>query len=203
MNERRKFHRIRSQHEPCIVVVDDVKFDGVLADESISGFKISDLALLMLPFNKPLSLNHRGETVPVRARNVDRDSDNTFVLGVVRSEILTPEQSCESQAMLINCYVQHGDATVICVPIRIESETQVLIQLWDGVQFRVHRSQLKPMTRIQRFEMLSSDQRCLAYTAAMYGFEEISAANSSRQVFEHEFGTYENCPVARALVAAR
>lgn len=196
---RRKFHRIPASREPCVVKVDNLQLTGILADESISGAKIANLDLLMMPYNKALTLEHRDGVIDVRARNAYRGEDDTFLMGVVRTETLSPEQLNESAAMLVNCYFQHQGAYVICMPIHIETQNQVLIQLWDGVQFRVPRSQLSPLTRAERFEMLG-DHNCLAYTAAMYGFEIESHEYTRQKVFEHEFGAYENCPMTTAVV---
>lgn len=180
--------------EPCKLIVDHIELSGLMADESISGAKIVDLDLLMLPWNKPIQLEYREGKLDVRARNVFRGEDDKFTLGVVRSETLSKEQAAVSTAMLVNCYVQYEDSFVICMPIHIESESHALIQLWDGVQFRVPRSQLKALSRIERYEMLA-DARCLAYTKAMYGLTE-ETDSDRRLVFEHEFGVYEGCPIA-------
>lgn len=201
MADKRKFLRIKSQPEPCTVVVDQTNITGTIVDESISGAKIIGLDLMMMPFNKKLSLQYREENISVHARNTMRDEDGKFVLGVVRSEVLDAEQQADSSAMLINCYVKHGGACVICVPLQIESDSTVVIQLWDGVQFRVPRSQLFPMSRLERFEMLE-DTTCLAYTTAMYGFENISIDFDRRQVFEYEFGNFDNCPVSQLALNA-
>ena len=166
--ERRKFHRISGSDDPCTLQIDHNELAGVLSDESISGAKISQIDLLMLPFNKPMKLVHRGGHLDVQARNVKRTEDDTLELGVIRSEMLSEEQRLPTNSMLVNCYVAHHGACVICMPVHVESEEQALIQLWDGVQFRVPRSQLRSMTRPERFEMLA-DERCQLYTAAMYG----------------------------------
>jgi len=192
---RRKFHRIPGTLEPCVLKMDSSQLVGSLADESIAGAKICEIDLLVLPFNKPMRLEYRDGAVDVRARNTERDADGKFVLGLVRTETLTPDQLEPTTAMLVNCYVQYGDAYVICMPVRIETDTHALIQLWDGVQFRVPRCQLKPLTRTERFEMLGDD-KCLNYTAAMYGIHSVD--NLRREIFEHEFGVYEGCPVAAA-----
>jgi len=200
MDNKRKYLRRPSQPIPCTVTIDQVRINGVIADESISGAKIVGLDLLMMPFNKELSLEYRGETITVHARNTSRDENDKFVLGVVRSEMLEAERKAASSAMLMNCYVKHGDVCVICMPIHIESESQIVIQLWDGVQFRVPRSSLEPMSRAERFAMLSEPQ-CLGYTASMYGFELTTVEETLQRLFEYEFGSYEGCPVAARTAA--
>jgi len=194
---RRKFHRIPSQAEPCSIIVDNLELNGLIANESISGASVTELELLMMPYNKALTLEYREGKMEVRARNIERTEDGKFQMGVIRSEAMPSEQLEDSAAMLVNCYVQHQEAFVICMPIHIESEDHVLIQLWDGVQFRVQRSKLKPLTRTERFEMLA-DEYILNYTAAMYGFQVVSPEAGQQKVFEHEFGVYENCPIAFA-----
>ena len=197
--EQRKFHRIAGSGEPCALELDTTQIHGRLSDESISGAKISELDLLMLPYNKQMNLSFREGEVDVRARNISRDENGKFRLGVVRSEMLSREQLLPSTAMLLNCYVIHGGACVICMPVRVESETQALIQLWDGVQFRVPRDHLRPLTRTERYEMLA-DEKCQQYTAAMYGISP-TQDDLQKMLFEHEFGEYESCPVSSSLAA--
>jgi len=194
MENRRKYHRIPSYSEACSVTLDNVILKGSIVDESISGVGVTGLDLLMMPHNKPLTIEYRDGSFEANARHVERQPDGQFNLGVIRREELDREELVDSAAMLINCYVKHGNAFVICMPILLESDSQVLIQLWDGVQFRVAREQLSPMSRIERFEMLS-DLGCLQYTTEMYGFKSVSPEVNKLQVFEHEFGTYNQCPV--------
>lgn len=198
--DKRKYLRMQSQRDPCVITVDGVTFEGSVADESISGAKIVNLDLLMMPHNKQLSLTNRGASISVNARNASRAENGKFQLGVIRTELLEDESADDAPAMLINCYVQHGDACVICMPIHIESEEQIVIQLWDGVQFRVPRTQLRPMSRPERFEMLA-DPHSLEYTVAMYGFQSASPADDRRQVFDYEFGSYYDCPVTNMASA--
>ena len=202
MENKRKYHRIPSELVPCTIDVDDVRISGLVADESISGAKIVGLDLLTMPFNKKLSLEYRNEKIEVHARNAIRAEDNSFMLGVVRTEMLDPERTnSDSNAMLINCYVKHGNACVICMPIHIESEKQIVIQLWDGVQFRVPRSSLAPMSRGERFAMLR-EPGCFEYTASMYGFDTSNTEENIQNLFEYEFGSYDDCPVAKLAVGA-
>ena len=195
MENRRKYLRMSSGGEECTLTVDGIKLEGEIVDESISGIGITGLDLLMMPHNKPLTVEHRDGSFSGNARHVKRQEDGQFNLGVIRETELSSDEPLETAAMLINCYVKHGDALVICMPILLESDSQVLIQLWDGVQFRVPRSKLNPMSRLERFEILK-DLNCLGYTAEMYGFPSASAEDARLQVFKHEFGQYEQCPVA-------
>ena len=201
MFNKRQFLRMSSKPEPCTVAVDQSRIPGLIIEESISGAKLTDLDLLTMPFNKALTLEYRDQQVAAHARNTLRDENNKFILGVVRAESMDPEQNEPTSAMLINCYVQHGEACVICMPIQIESDSQVLIQLWDGVQFRVPRTRLIPMSRVERFRFLQ-DPKSLEYTAALYGFELNSPQSSAQAVFEYEFGMYDGCPVMAKAAAA-
>lgn len=194
---RRQFHRLPSQGEPCILNVDNLTLTGSIIDESISGAKVTDLDLLMMPYDKSLMLEYREGKIEFRSRNVERNDEGNFRMGVIRSESVPKDQTEESAAMLVNCYVQHHDAYVICMPIHIESPEQVLIQLWDGVQFRVPRTHLFALTRSERFEMLA-DEHVLSYTAAMYGFQFPTMEAGRRQVFEHEYGAHGNCHITMA-----
>lgn len=194
MENRRKYHRIPAHLEACTVRVDNVELKGSIVDESISGAGITGLDLLVMPYNKPLSVKYRDESFEANARHIGRQPDGQFNLGVIRRTELKPEDTADSPAMLINCYVQHGDAYVICMPIIIESDSQVLIQLWDGVQFRVPRSQLSPKSRLERYAMLD-DLGCLQYTTEMYGLKSVSPEIDRKQLFEYEFGQYAHCPV--------
>ena len=195
MENRRKYLRMASGGEACTLTVDGVKLHGEIVDESISGIGITGLDLLMMPHNKPLVVEHRDGSFSGNARHAKRLEDGQLNLGVIRETELSSDDPIDTAAMLVNCYVKHGDALVICMPIIVESNSQVLIQLWDGVKFRVPRSKLQPMCRLERFEMLQ-DTDCIAYTTAMYGFPNVSAEQDRNQIFKHEFGHYEQCPVA-------
>ncbi len=176
------------------MLVDNVKLDGGIVDESISGVGITGLDLLMMPYNKPLVVEYREGSFDANARHIGRQPNGQLSLGVIRRTELKNEDVADSAAMLVNCYVKHGDAHVICMPILLESDSHVLIQLWDGIQFRVPRSNLSPRSRLERFAMLE-DLGCLQYTTAMYGFESVSPSFDRQQIFEYEFGNYAECPV--------
>ena len=82
--------------DPCILNVDNVQLHGAIADESINGAKVVDLDLMMLPRNKPLTLEYRKGHFDVRARYLYRGKNGKFSLGLVRTEELPPEQLTES-----------------------------------------------------------------------------------------------------------
>ena len=193
MENRRKYHRLPSGNEPCIVRIDNVKLSGYIFDESISGVGIAGLDLLVMPYNKPLIVESRDITFGAHARHVGRRDDGQLDLGIIRKEELKPSELACTSSMLINCYIKYDSAFVICMPIQLESNENVLVQLWDGVQFRVPRSQLFPMSRSERFTMLD-DPVCQKYTAKMYGFESIDPTADQQRVFEYEFGKLTQCP---------
>ena len=187
---RRQFHRFSGEPSPCVVAMDSVQLGGALVDESIAGAGICGLDLLMIPFNKSLTVTHRDESFQAFARRVARQADGRINLGVVRND--ADVDSTSSSAMLINCYVQLKDTLAICAPVAFEKDSRILIQLFDGMQFRVNRSQLISLTRKERFEMLGHE-RILEQAIEMYGL--VDSAFGARHVFEYEFGTYDECPV--------
>lgn len=174
--------------------MDSVQLNGSIVDESIAGAAIAGLDLLMMAYDKGLTVVHREEQFEANARRVSREDDGRFNLGVIRRDSISDDDVVEDSAMLINCYVKLRDTLAICAPIEIENATQVLVQLWDGMQFRVDKSLLSPMTRAERYQMLSQSD-VLQTAMNMYGFAPSSSFYDQRRVFEHEFGIYRDCSI--------
>lgn len=193
--DRRKHQRICANNESCVVSIDDVFLEGEVVDESVSGIGVAGLDLFMMPFNKPVVVTRREGQFAANVRYVRRERDNRFNIGVIRRTELTADEAIEDSAMLINCYVNHQDWMVICIPVSVDSD-KVVVQLWDGLQFRVSRRDLVSLTRSERFEMLS-DPRHLANALEMYQFAKSSPDADRLRIFEHEFGTYKDCPISR------
>lgn len=189
---RRQFHRFSPEPTPCVVTMDSVQLGGIVVDESINGAGICGLDMLMIPYNKKLTVTYRDESFSAIARRVTRRSDGRIKLGVVRESEVSDGDLVPSNAMLVNCYVQLKDMLVICAPVELNNENQILIQLWDGMQFRVSRSQLVSLTREERFQLLG-EEGILGQAVEMYGLGDQGAG--LRQVFEYEFGSYDECPV--------
>ena len=125
-----------------------------------------------MPYNKPIKLAYRGGEIDVRcSQHQPFTKTGRSDSASSAAEMLSQEQQLSSTAMLLNCYVLHGGAYVICMPVRVESETQALIQLWDGVQFRVPRDHLRPLTRVPSVTRCSPTKDAQQYTAAMYGHQ--------------------------------
>jgi hypothetical protein len=191
---RRKHERISGNEEPCVVSLDQVHMEGIVVDESVAGVGIAGLDLFMMPFNKPVIVNRREGQFAANVRYVRRTQDHRFNVGVIRRTELTAEEATENSAMLINCYVNHHDWLVICMPIEVDSD-QVVVQLWDGLQFRVKRADLVSLTRRERFQMLD-DEKHLSNALEMYKLQSESPTADRYRIFEHEFGQYNDCPIS-------
>lgn len=193
--DRRKHQRIAANDDPCVVSIDDVFLEGEVVDESVSGTGIAGLDLFMMPYNKPVIVSRREGQFAANVRHVRRERDRRFNIGVIRRTELTADEAEEDSAMLINCYVNHQDWMVICMPISVDSD-KVVVQLWDGLQFRVSRSDLVSMTREERFEMLR-DRKHLSNAVEMYKFESSSLDEDRLRVFEYEYGFFNGCPISQ------
>ena len=150
---KRRYHRIPASDAACTVIIDGVQLHGRMRDESISGAKISGLEVLMLPLNKKVKIECEGETLTAFARNAIRDEDGGFIIGFRRDETSEGKED-EDTAILVNCFITHHSSYAICVPIALESNNMVKVQLWNGKQFVVPYSSLQSMTRLERYENL-------------------------------------------------
>lgn len=198
ITNRRKFHRIPVD-EKCIVKIDGADLECALVDQSINGAKIAGLDFLVVPYGKKLSIHHDGEAFEAVIRGVTRDEKGELLIGIERAEIADSDPNT-GDAMLLNCYLRHEGNLMVCIPISIESDKRVRIQLWDGMQFPINYSALVAMNRTERYESLVKDSD-LETIAELYGLHDIPVANLLDVLFQFEFGHLSNC-TAKARVTA-
>ena len=200
LTNRRKFHRIPVD-EKCSVVVDGAKLDCSLVDQSINGAKIAGLAFLVVPFGKTLTVHCDGEEFEAVVRGVTRGENGEMEIGIQRSETVDDTDE-NGDAMLLNCFIRHDGNFMVCIPISVEPNGQVKIQLWDGMQFPINYTALETMNRTERYTSLMSGSN-LKMIAELYGLGSIPMAQLADKIFEFEFGHLESCNAKQAYALGR
>lgn len=187
---QRKFHRIPVE-EKCIVQIDGVDLECKLVDQSITGAKIAGLEFLVIPYGKALSVRYDDEVFDAVVRGVTRDDQSKMLIGVERAE-LVDLSSISEEAMLLNCYLRHEGNLMVCIPISVEADGRVLVQLWDGKQFPINFTALVTMSRAERYQSLMKGSD-LAMIADLYGIKDVPMSNLLDALFDFEFGKLANC----------
>ena len=195
LTNRRKFHRIPVD-EKCNVTIDGAKLECALVDQSINGAKIAGLNFLVVPFGKILTVEHCDESFEAVVRGVTRDDKGDMLIGIQRSE--TVDDDCDNnEAMLLNCFIRHEGSLMVCIPINVEPDGRVKIQLWDGMQFPINYTALETMNRTERYKSLMSGSN-LKMIAELYGLGSVPMSQLADKIFEFEFGVLENCYAKQA-----
>lgn len=200
LTNRRKFHRIPVD-EKCVVNVDGSKLECSLIDQSINGAKIAGLDFLVVPFGKKLTIDCDGEEFEAVIRGVTRGENNEMHIGIQRSETVDDTEE-NSDAMLLNCFIRHEGNLMVCIPISVEPNGHVKVQLWDGMQFPINFSALETMNRTERYTSLMTGSN-LKMIADLYGLGSVPLAQVADEIFEFEFGTLENCNAKQAYALGR
>jgi len=190
LTNRRKFHRIPVS-EKCVVVVDGASLDCRLVDQSINGAKIAGLDFLVIPFGKKVTVKVADEEFEAVIRGVTRGENQEMLIGIQRSDTLD-EDEVNGDAVLLNCFIRHDGNMMVCIPISVEPDGRVKIQLWDGMQFPINFSALETMNRAERYASLMSGSN-VKMIADLYGLGAIPMAQLADEIFEFEFGHLENC----------
>ncbi len=190
LTNRRKFHRIPVD-EKCIVTIDGAQLECSLVDQSINGGKIAGLDFLVIPAGKTLTVKQDGEEFKAVIRGVTRDERQKMLIGIQRSETIRDDEESDD-AMLLNCYIRHDGNLMVCIPLSVESDGRVTIQLWDGMQFPINFTALETMNRTERYKSLMSGSD-LKMIAELYGLGTVPMAALADKIFEFEFGHLENC----------
>lgn len=176
-----------------MVVVDNCEMKGYLVNESISGASIAGVDFLMLPYGQPMEIKYRDEAFYANIRNAARDDKDNVLVGLSRADALG-ELPDPEDAMVLNCFVQVKQQSIVCIPVAMKNERMVRVQLFDGMQFDVQRKSLLSFTRVERFEQLAHEES-LNFVAEMYGIgASLNHTAKKRLVFEFEFGKLANCP---------
>jgi hypothetical protein len=127
--------------------------------------------------------------------------DGAMEIGIQRSE--TVDDADESSgAMLLNCFIRHDGNLMVCIPISVEPNGHVRIQLWDGMQFPINYSALETMNRTERYTSLMSGSN-LKMIAELYGLGSIPMTQLADKIFEFEFGNLESCNAKQAYALGR
>lgn len=195
ITNRRKFHRIPVE-EKCIAKIDGVDLECTLVDQSITGAKIAGLDFLVVPYGKPLSIHYDGEVFEAIIRGVTRNDKNEMLIGIERAETAEPD-TIEQDAMLLNCFIRHEGNLMVCIPISVEADQRVLIQLWDGMQFPINFSALVTMNRRERYQSLMKGSN-LSMIGDLYGIKDVPMSQLLDALFEFEFGKLSNCTAKAA-----
>ncbi len=190
ITNRRKFHRI-SVDEKCSVRIDGVDLECSLVDQSITGAKIAGLDFLVIPYGKPLSVHFGSESFDAVIRGVTRNEKNEMLIGIERVETAKGD-SPDEEAMLLNCYLRHEGNLMVCIPISVEADNRVRVQLWDGMQFPINFTALVTMNRTERYESLMKGSD-LSMIADLYGIKDVPLSRLLDTLFEFEFGVLSNC----------
>ena len=190
ITNRRKFHRIPVE-EKCIVKIDGVDLECSLVDQSITGAKIAGLDFLVIPYGKELSVHYDDEVFEAIVRGVTRNDKNEMLIGIERAETADPD-SIDKDAMLLNCYLRHEGNLMVCIPISVEADSRVRVQLWDGMQFPINFTALVTMNRTERYQSLMKGSD-LSMIADLYGIKNVPMSRLLDTLFEFEFGQLSNC----------
>ena len=200
LTNQRKYHRIPT-NEKCTVNVDGAKLECTLVDQSINGAKIAGLDFLVVPFGKALSIGYDDEEFDAVIRGVTRDDDGEMLVGIQRTETVDDADE-NGDAMLLNCFIRHEGNLMVCIPISVEPNGHVKIQLWDGMKFPINYSALETMNRTERYTSLMSGSN-LKMIADLYGLGSIPMAQLADRIFEFEFGKLENCNAKQSYALGR
>lgn len=200
LTNRRKFHRIAIEQK-CSVTIDGSKLDCTLVDQSINGAKIAGLDFLVIPFEKKLTVTEDGEAFEAVIRGVTRDENGEMLIGIQRAETVDENEE-NGDAMLLNCYLRHDGNMMVCIPLSVEPDGRVKIQLWDGMQFPINYSALETMNRSERYLSLMTGSN-LKMIAELYGLGSLPLTQMADKIFEFEFGVLESCNAKQAYALGR
>ena len=197
LTNRRKFLRL-AVDENCVVSVDGSNLECKLIDQSINGAKISGLDFLVVPFGKRLTLKVNDEEIEAVVRGVTRGEENQMLIGIQRLETVD-DHDLNGEAMLLNCFIRHEGNLMVCIPVCLESDGRVKIQLWDGMQFPINYSALLTLNRSERYTSLMTGSN-LKLIAELYGLDTVPMTDLADRIFEFEFGHLQNCTAKKAYV---
>lgn len=158
-NNRRKFSRIPVGGETCQVSINGHSYHAKLVDQSIGGFRIEGLNLLMLPDNVPIVLEFDGESTEVVCRNVARVGDNSFAVGLQRTDLKKPKKDDEESTeitpqIFINSYVRLDETfKTLCWPLAV-NESKLVVEVAGGKEFQVGLGKIQTFTQIERLRDL-------------------------------------------------
>lgn len=165
MNERRKFKRIQRDPLACNINIDMSFHPGAIIEESIGGLKIRGLDLLVLPQDYPITIEHLGVQQTGIVRSITRNS-GTFEVGISLQPLDFEETS--EKNLLLSCFIYEAEQLVVCQPLELDQNGQVRITLWNDAERVVDRSQLVPLTRGERKQVLDATPEHVNFLQAQY-----------------------------------
>ena len=172
-NNRRKFSRIAVNEETCCVTINGHSYHAKLVDQSIGGFRIEGLNLLMLPDNVPIVLEFDGESTEVVCRNVNRVDGNSFAVGLQRTDTKRKskeeEESTEiSPQIFINSYLKLEETfKTLCWPLAVD-DSKLVVEVAGGKEFKVGLGKIQTFTRNERLRDLRKSNGSLKRLAELY-----------------------------------
>lgn len=171
-NNRRKFSRIAVNEETCNVTINGHSYHAKLVDQSIGGFRIEGLNLLMLPDNVPIVLEFDGETTEVVCRNVKRVDDNSFAVGLQRTDVKKKTEDEESTEItpqvFINSYVKLDETfKTLCWPLAV-ADSKLVVEVAGGKEFKVGMGKIQTFTKKERLSDLRKSNDSLKRLVELY-----------------------------------
>ena len=195
---RRRFTRIPMGNQDVQVSIGGHVQVATLINESINGIRLGNLHFLALPEGKKVSVLRDGDEFVGLCRTISREEDG-FAIGLER------ENPCDdrppSSAMLLNCFLEQENMSLICIPVQVKPDDKIRVRLWNGHEMDVDRNMLTSKTRQERYEQI---RRAFNVNTIMelYGLPKNPRLNSSVDVvFDFEYGYLAKCPTtSRNLV---
>lgn len=174
---RRQYFRLAVDVEPVEIDLRGQVYQGLLLEESIGGLKVGGLKLLNLVRGEHVVFRGQRETYRGLCRNVVRDEQGLFTIGIERSETATASLT---KRMLVNSYIVNEGFCFVCYPELSGSSEATQITLWNDHQLTANTQQLCSFTEGERREHLENPA-CLNLVATAYGRMPTSVASDSKQ----------------------
>ncbi|MFK7768135.1 MAG: hypothetical protein AB8B55_13005 [Mariniblastus sp.] len=188
---RRKFLRLNSDRQQCVVRLGIGESGGFVVDESIEGLRVGGLDLLILFADQKVMVEFNDETITGRCRGISRGEGGYFEVGIFRE---TADYVEDTESILLNSFMSFNGKNIAVVPIGIVGDDQLRIRLINGKEFTIDRDKVLQITRQERLEELCNDE-ALAGVMEVYRLMDSSNGFTNRaSVLDHEFG-----PALRSL----
>ncbi len=190
--ERRKFTRIPTANETSQIIINGNSYDGFIIDESISGFGITGLNVLLLAKDTPLIIRFRENEINCVCKHISR-MEFGLRIGVERlfnrnSPIVVHDRMSRDCRFLIAPFIKIESMLAMCVPVELLSNGKLSVVLWNGMELEVDPGMIHVMTREERATQLgetkSFDELTWIYQNGLSSMTLTSAAD----VLEFEFG---------------
>ena len=182
MSERRRFSRIARDREPCQLRFGEATHHGWVVEESIGGLKVTGIDLLALPENQPVEITYHGISQHGICRTVGLDSDeSTFSIGIMLKD---KPMLAEPHGLLVGCFFSVHGFWVSCLPLTVDANGKLCIELFDGKELCVDRDSVQAFTIHQRRQMLLDDLDACQRLASLY---QIDSPTPVEEIVQLEF----------------